>query len=109
MKTNHVIGLICIVALILIWATTFVLIVPPIGIVPEGKTVWIFKPDRLMIRGSINFFETADHFQYKNVGNVTLLGRGVALAGLVGSGYVILRLPYSETLEGIANEGMTWR
>lgn len=109
MKKNHILAcLISGVVLILIWATTFVLIVPPIGAIPEGKTVWIFKPDRLLIKGNIDFFETPDHFQYKNMGKVTLFGRAIALASLVKSGDIILRLPYSETFESIANGGMKW-
>lgn len=94
--------------LILIWATTFFLVIPPIGAIPEGKTVWLFKPDRLFVEGKIDFIESLDHFQYNNIGKVTLLGRGFTLMAILNSSKIILRLPYSESLELMANNGEKW-
>lgn len=91
-----------------IWATTVVFIVQPIGMIPNGVTAVIFKPDRLFVSGKIDFLETPDHFQYKNGGSVTLLGRGVVIGAVVDSGTILMRLPYSSKLEYLANGGKYW-
>ena len=92
------------ILLILIWSTFSVFVVPPIGAIPEGKTIIIFKPDRLIIKGSMDFIETLDHMQYSNLGKVTLIGRlGILYA--VSKTNIVCRLPHSSILEWIGNGG----
>lgn len=90
--------------LIMFWATTFVLVIQPIGMVPKGVTVWMFKPDRLFT--SIHFIESADGLTLRTSGYINLLGRGIALIALGNSGDKIMRLPYSKTLYQISTNGI---
>ncbi len=94
--------------LLTVWVTTVVFIVPPIGAVPEGKTIVLFKPDRLLVQGKFDFLETPDHFQYKNLGKVNLFGRLAAIGAILNGPIILARLPYSSTLEYLANAGSSW-
>lgn len=63
-----------------IWATTFVYVVPPIKHISSGKTVWMFKPDRLFAEKTVPFLCSADRlkgntqhasiFSFKGLSNV---------------------------------------
>lgn len=97
------------VLFILVWSTFSVFSIQPIGAIPDGATVIMFKPDRLLMQGKFDFLESVDHLQYKNSGEVTLLGRMMFLGIALKSSFVIVKLPYFETLELISNGGLTWR
>lgn len=81
-------------------------VVPPIGAIPEGRTLillrWGFDADGDMVRVRTRFIDSADAICRRELGGVNLLCRGSMMAAVVGSSTIILRLPYSETLRGIA-------
>jgi hypothetical protein len=78
-----------------------ILVVPPIGAVPEGATVVVAGAPGL------NLIDTADAFCLRTTGEVTLLCRGAALAAVAKNGSILLRLPYSETLDAITQAGFS--
>lgn len=93
------------IVLVLVWSTTFLLVVQPIGAVPEGRTVWMFKPDRLFTQKVIPFVCSADGILLDTMGSVSLFTRGIALSTLVKSGKIIARFPYSRSLYLISTGG----
>jgi len=101
-------GMLILILIAVIYSTTYVLIIPPIGAMPEGRTIWMLKPNRLFIAGRIDFLETPDHFQYKNTGKVSIFGRAITLSTMMKSSTIIIRLPYINVLEVIANGGLKW-
>jgi len=94
------------VLMAIVWSTTFLLVVQPIGALPEGRTVWMFKPDRLFTLKVIPFVCSADGMLLETMGGVNLFGRGLMLASLAKSGDIITRLPYSRTLYLITTGGV---
>jgi len=105
MKKSLVVIISMFVILIIVWSTTFLLVLQPIGAVPEGRTVWIFKPERLFMQEVIPFVCSADGMLLKTTGSVNLFGRAIMLAVLLGSGNIIGRFPYSRTLYLISTGG----
>lgn len=96
------------VLLLLVWSTFSVLSIQPIGAIPDGATVILFKPDRLFLKGKFDFLESVDHLQYKNIGSVNLLGRMMFLGTALNTSIIVIKLPYFQTLELISNGGVTW-
>jgi hypothetical protein len=94
-----------IILIIIVWATTFIFVIQPIGAVPEGKTIWIFKPDRLFTQKIIPFICSPDGFLLDTVGHVSLFGRLGAMGAILNSGSIIIRLPYSRSLYLISTGG----
>jgi hypothetical protein len=68
-------------------------IVPPIGAVPEGRTLVVIRS------GNMKFIDSADGICQRVQDGVSLLCRGVALASVLKNSVILLRLPYSETLD----------
>lgn len=79
-----------------------IFVVPPIGAVPEGKTLVI---SRLK---NAQFVDSADATCERIQGGVSLLCRGMVLGSIVGNTKIFLRLPYSETLYLISTDGKTY-
>lgn len=105
MKKIVCVLMMCLVAF-LIWATTFLFIVNPIGAVPEGKTVWMFKPDRLFTQEVIPFICSADGILLKKMGGVSLLGRGITMSAIINNGDIIAKFPYSRSLYLLSTDGI---
>lgn len=82
------------------WATTALVTVPPIGAIPDGVTVWVWRTD------AMNFIDSPDAMCQRRIGGVSLLCRVAALAAL--SDKIIARLPYSETLYLWSTGGSTY-
>lgn len=101
MKKGILIGLAILVPLSLLAITQcFTLfVVPPIGAVPEGKTVVIFRLE------NSNFIDSPDAMCERIQGGVSLLCRGLTMAAVSKNSEIILRLPYSETLYLISTGG----
>lgn len=76
--------------------------VPPIGAVPEGRTVIMLRLNKT------NFIDSADAMCVRIQGYVSLLCRGMTMAGVVDATTIIARLPYSETLYMISTGGNTY-
>ncbi|WP_137137472.1 hypothetical protein [Pseudomonas asiatica] len=76
--------------------------VPPIGAVPEGKTVIMLRLNKT------NFIDSADAMCVRIQGYVNLLCRGMTMARVVEATTIIARLPYSETIYKISTGGNTY-
>lgn len=76
--------------------------VPPIGAVPEGRTVIMLRLNKM------NFIDSADAMCVRIQGYVSLICRGMTMAGVVKATTIIARLPYSETIYKISTGGNTY-
>ncbi|NLT50358.1 MAG: hypothetical protein GXX85_05510 [Ignavibacteria bacterium] len=78
---------------VLIFFTTGIFVVQPIGALPEGATIvyWRFGT-------SMPYITSADGMLSKSGAGVSLLGRGIALGSLLGNikDKQIISLPYSQ-------------
>ncbi|MEO5926467.1 MAG: hypothetical protein ABIR70_21790 [Bryobacteraceae bacterium] len=79
-------------------------VVQPIGAVPDGRTVLIWR------REKTKFIDSADAVCQREMGGVNLLCRGAVIGGIVGTdgNGILLRLPYIETLYLISTGGMKY-
>ncbi len=98
MRKLIVAGLIAIIA-IAVYTQITIFVVPPIGAVPEGRTVIMLRLNKT------NFIDSADAICERVQGNVSLLCRGMTMAGVVNNTKIIARLPYSEWLYLISTGG----
>ncbi len=81
-----------------------IFVVQPLGAVPEGGTVVIWR------RQKTQFVDSADAVCQREAGGVSLLCRAGVLRGIVGddgSG-ILFRLPYSEALYLISTGGVKY-
>ncbi|MCU0125038.1 hypothetical protein N8H41_13765 [Pseudomonas vlassakiae] len=76
--------------------------VPPIGAVPEGRTVIMLRLNKT------NFIDSADAMCVRIQGYVSLMCRGMTMAGVVKATTIIARLPYSDTIYKISTGGETY-
>lgn len=77
-------------------------VVPPIGALPEGKTVVILRLNKT------KFIDSPDAICGRIQGGVSLLCRGITLGRVLDESKIIMRLPYSETLYLISTGGKTY-
>lgn len=92
------IALLCLV----IYTQITIFSVPPIGAVPEGKTVIMLRLNKT------NFIDSADAMCVRIQGYVNLLCRGMTMGAVVNATTIIARLPYSETIYKISTGGNTY-
>ncbi|GLO40256.1 hypothetical protein PPUN15366_19000 [Pseudomonas putida] len=92
------IALLCLV----VYTQITIFAVPPIGAVPEGKTVIMLRLNKT------NFIDSADAMCVRIQGYVNLLCRGMTMARVVEATTIIARLPYSETIYKISTGGNTY-
>ncbi|HEV7165901.1 MAG TPA: hypothetical protein VGO35_10970 [Gammaproteobacteria bacterium] len=78
-----------------LYFTTGLFVVQPIGVVPNGATIWYWR-----IHTNYPFIASADGLLLDRVGNVSLLGRVVALGATANElqDKKIATFPYSRTL-----------
>ncbi|TPL05601.1 hypothetical protein FJ567_00540 [Mesorhizobium sp. B2-4-16] len=69
-----------------------IIVIQPIGAIPDGVTAIIAG-----VEGP-NFVDSPDAICNRTMGGVSLLCRGMVAARIVNQGYIVARLPYSETL-----------
>ncbi|ROQ53793.1 hypothetical protein [Pseudomonas putida] len=91
-------ALLCLV----IYTQITIFAVPPIGAVPEGRTVIMLRLNKT------NFIDSADAMCVRIQGYVSLMCRGMTMAGVVKATTIIARLPYSETIYKISTGGNTY-
>ena len=89
------IALLCLV----IYTQITIFSVPPIGAVPEGRTVIMLRLNKT------NFIDSADAMCVRIQGYVNLLCRGMTMGAVVNATTIIARLPYSETIYKISTGG----
>lgn len=103
MKKNHTIALIITVALmVVIYTQVTIFVVPPIGALPEGKTVIITRLNKT------EFIDSPDAMCERIQGGVSLLCRGIIMGAVVEKSTILLRLPYSSWLYGISTGGKVY-
>ena len=76
-----------------------VFVIPPIGAIPEGKTLIIYR------LGNTKFIDSPDAMCQRIQGGVSLLCRGVAIAAIANNNEILARLPYSNFLYEISTDG----
>jgi len=101
-KSFIIIGLIAVVLLIIVFTTGF-FVVQPIGAVPEGVTVWYFRPGL-----DLGFIESADGILLERMGKVSLLGRATVMSDVITliEGRTIVKLPYLKFMYKISTGGV---
>lgn len=77
-------------------------VIQPIGAVPEGRTILIWR------MGTLKFIDSADAICERETGRVNLLCRMAIMGGVAKNATIIVRLPYSETLYKISTGGATY-
>lgn len=79
-----------------------ILAIQPIGAIPDGRTVLMWRTERT------KFIDSADAICEREMGGVSLLCRGSVLAALAKENSILLRLPYSETLYSFSTGGKSY-
>ncbi len=103
MKTSRTIALVVAAILaIVIYTQITIFVIPPIGALPEGKTIIITRLNKT------EFIDSPDAMCERIQGGVSLLCRGMVMAAVVGKSTILLRLPYSSWLYGISTGGKTY-
>ncbi|AZC51816.1 hypothetical protein C4K35_4241 [Pseudomonas chlororaphis subsp. piscium] len=98
MKKLITAGFVALIAVV-IYTQITIFVVPPIGAVPEGRTVIMLRLNKT------NFIDSADAMCDRLQGGVSLLCRGVTMGAVVSKTKIIARLPYSEWLYLISTGG----
>lgn len=79
-----------------------IFVIPPIGALPEGKTVIITRLNKT------KFIDSPDAMCERIQGGVSLLCRGMVMGAVIEKPTIILRLPYSSWLYGISTGGKVY-
>lgn len=96
-KPIIIIGLLLLAGIIYTQLTLF--IVPPIGAVPEGRTVVILRLNKT------EFIDSPDAMCERIQGGVSLLCRGMVMAAVVQKSTILIRLPYIDWLYLVSTGG----
>jgi hypothetical protein len=103
MKYKWTVALVALaVTLIVIYTQITLFVIPPIGAVPEGKTVVITRLNKT------EFIDSPDAMCERIQGGVSLLCRGMVMAAVVNKATILARLPYSSWLYSISTGGKTY-
>lgn len=94
-----IIAAVLIASAIAIYTQLTLFIVPPIGAVPEGRTVIILRLNKT------NFIDSPDAMCERMQGGVSLLCRGMTMAAVVEKSKILARLPYSDWLYLLSTDG----
>lgn len=103
MKRGHTIVLVVAAILsIVIYTQITIFVIPPIGALPEGKTVIITRLNKT------EFIDSPDGMCERIQGGVSLLCRGMAMGAVIEKTTILLRLPYSSWLYSVSTGGKTY-
>lgn len=91
--------LITAVLAILTYTQITIFVIPPIGALPEGKTIIITRFNQT------DFIDSPDGMCNRIQGGVSLLCRGMVMGAVIEKSTILLRLPYSSWLYGISTGG----
>jgi hypothetical protein len=101
-RVRLVIVIVTVIVAVIAYTQLTLFVVPPIGAVPEGRTI-------VMLRGQkMQFIDSADAMCERTQGGVSLLCRGLALGAVGKNGTILLRLPYSSALYSISTGRKTY-
>jgi hypothetical protein len=95
-------AVIAVVVIILIYTQLTIFVIPPIGAVPEGRTLVILRLNKT------TFIDSPDAMCDRMMGSVSLLCRGMILGAVAEKSTTLLRLPYSSALYSISTDGKTY-
>jgi hypothetical protein len=79
-----------------------IFVIPPIGALPEGKTIVISRLNKT------EFIDSADAMCERMNGGVSLLCRVMMMAAVFDKSTILVRLPYSSVLYSISTGGKTY-
>lgn len=103
MKTNSIVALVFLaVAIIAAYTQLTIFVIPPIGALPEGRTVIITRLN------NTEFVDSPDAICERIQGGVSLLCRGMVMGAVVGKATILARLPYSSWLYSVSTGGKTY-
>ncbi len=103
MKKSIKISLAVVVILaITIYTQITIFVVPPIGLLPTGKTVIITRFDKTA------FIDSPDAMCERLQDGVSLFCRGMMMGSVIKNSKILLRLPYSPWLYSISTGGKTY-
>lgn len=92
-------SLLVIIVAIICYTQFTIFIVPPIGAVPDGRTMIISRLNKT------NFIDSPDAMCERMQGGVSLLCRAMALGAVAENAKIHARLPYSEMLYSVSTGG----
>ena len=100
MKQRTIIALVILaVALLAVYTQLTVFVIPPIGALPEGKTVIITRLNKT------EFVDSPEAMCERIQGGVSLLCRAMVMGAVIEKTTVLMRLPYSSWLYDISVGG----
>jgi hypothetical protein len=100
MKKRTTIALVVLaVTVIVIYTQLTIFVIPPIGALPEGKTVIITRLNKT------EFIDSPDAMCERIQGGVSLLCRAMVMGAVINKASVLVRLPYSSWLYGVSTGG----
>ena len=104
MRTKRVILVIVAIAVLIAGILTQIslFVVPPIGAIPDGRTLVLSRSD------ATRLVDSPDAMCQRIQGSVSLLCRGLVLGQVVENSRIYARLPYSESLYLISTGGITY-
>lgn len=103
MKHKTVVMLIVLaVTFIVIYTQITLFVIPPIGALPEGRTIVITRLNKT------EFIDSPDAMCERIQGGVSLLCRGVVMGAVVDKATILARLPYSSWLYRISTDGKSY-
>lgn len=103
MKSKTLIGLaVAAVICVGIWTQLTVFVIPPIGMLADGKTIIILR------QSNTQFIDSPDGMCDRKNGGVSLMCRGFAIASVAKDATILARLPYSSTLYTISTGGKSY-
>ncbi len=103
MKKYSIIALVVTAILVIVAYTQItIFVIPPIGALPEGKTVVIARLNKT------EFIDSPDGMCERMQGGVSLLCRGMVMAAVLEQSTILLKMPYSSSLYSISTGGKTY-
>jgi hypothetical protein len=83
--------------------TITIFVVPPIGMLPDGRTVILLRHSAVL-----KFVDSADAICDRKMDGVSLLCRAIAMGTVAKDNEILMRLPYSQSLYLVSTGGKTW-
>ena len=103
MKQKKVVVLVIIaVTIVLMYSQLTLFVIPPIGALPEGRTVIITRLNKT------EFIDSPDAMCERIQGGVSLLCRGTVVSAALDQPAALPRLPYSSWLYSISTGGKSY-
>ena len=103
MKKRTTITLVIAAVVLIVGYTQLTLfVVPPIGALPEGRTVVIMRLNKT------EFIDSPDAMCERIQGGVSLLCRGMVMGAVMKNATILAKLPYSSWLYSVSTGGKSY-